>query len=112
MPPIVRRAEDADRQAWDTFVASRPEGDLLQAWAWGACTALADERPARILVEDDGRLRGVAQVLLRTAGFGRQVAYAPHGPIWDRSARDADRVFAWLIHGLRTLARKERALVV
>jgi lipid II:glycine glycyltransferase (peptidoglycan interpeptide bridge formation enzyme) len=49
---------------------------------------------------------------MRSAGFGRQVAYLPHGPVWDRSAPDADRVFAWLIHGLRTLARKERAIVV
>ena len=49
---------------------------------------------------------------MRTAGFGRKVAYIPHGPLWDRSAPDADRIFAWLIQGLRTLARKERALVV
>jgi lipid II:glycine glycyltransferase (peptidoglycan interpeptide bridge formation enzyme) len=112
MPPIARRAHDTDRPAWDGFVASRPEADLLQAWGWGECTALANEPPRRILVEDGGRLRGIAQALLRPAGFGRQVAYVPHGPIWDRSAPDADRVFAWLIHGLRTLARKEKALVV
>ena len=112
MPAIVRRADDTDRPAWDTFVSSRPEADLLQAWGWGACTALAGEPPLRILVEDAGTLRGVGQVLMRSAGFGRQVAYLPHGPVWDRSAPDADRVFAWLIHGLRTLARKERAIVV
>jgi peptidoglycan pentaglycine glycine transferase (the first glycine) len=112
MPPIARRADDTDRQAWDSFVSSRPEADLLQAWGWGACTALADERPVRILVEDAGKIRGVAQVLMRRAAFGRQVAYVPHGPIWDRAAGDADRIFAWLVHGLRTLARKERAILV
>ena len=112
MPPIVRRAHDVDRPAWDAFVASRPDGDLLQAWGWGECTALAGEPPIRILVEDGGAVRGIGQVLIRSAGFGRQVAYLPHGPVWDRSAPDADRVFAWLIHGLRTLARKERAIVV
>jgi lipid II:glycine glycyltransferase (peptidoglycan interpeptide bridge formation enzyme) len=112
MPPIVRRADDTDRPAWDAFVALRPEADLLQAWGWGACTALAGEPPIRILVEDAGTIRGVGQVLMRSAGFGRQVAYLPHGPVWDRSAPDADRVFAWLVHGLRTLARKERAIVV
>jgi lipid II:glycine glycyltransferase (peptidoglycan interpeptide bridge formation enzyme) len=112
MPPIARRADDTDRSAWDAFVASRPEADILQAWAWGACTALAAERPIRILVEDGGRIRGVAQVLMRDAPFGRQIAYVPHGPVWDRSAPDADRIFAWLLQGLRTLARKERAIVV
>ena len=112
MPPILRRADPTDRPKWDEFVASRPEADLLQTWAWGECTALAGEPPARLLLDDDGRIRGVAQALMRSAGFGRQVAYVPHGPIWDRSALDADRLFAWLLQGLRTLARRERALVV
>jgi peptidoglycan pentaglycine glycine transferase (the first glycine) len=112
MPPILRRADDTDRPAWDAFIASRPEADLLQTWAWGECTALADEPPARLLLDDDGQIRGVAQALMRPAGFGRQVAYVAHGPVWDRSAHDADRLFAWLLQGLGTLARKEKALVV
>lgn len=112
MPPILRRADDTDRPAWDAFIASRPEADLLQSWAWGECTALAGEPPARLLLDDNGVIRGVAQALMRPAGFGRQVAYVAHGPIWDRSAPDADRLFAWLLQGLRTLARKEKALVV
>ena len=112
MPPLVRRADDTDRPAWDAFIAARPEADLLQAWAWGECCALAGEPPVRILLEDAGQIRGVAQALLRAAGFGRQVAYVAHGPIWDRSATDANRLFAWLLQGLRTLARKEKALVV
>ena len=112
MPPILRRADDTDRPAWDEFIASRPEADLLQSWAWGECTALAGEPPARLLLDDNGHIRGVAQALMRSAGFGRQVAYVAHGPIWDRSAPDGDRLFAWLLQGLRTLARKEKALVV
>jgi lipid II:glycine glycyltransferase (peptidoglycan interpeptide bridge formation enzyme) len=112
MPPLVRRADDTDRPTWDAFVASRPEADLLQTWAWGECTALANEPPARLVLEDAGQIRGVAQALMRPAGFRRQVAYVAHGPIWDRSAPDADRLFAWLLQGLNSLARKEKALVV
>jgi lipid II:glycine glycyltransferase (peptidoglycan interpeptide bridge formation enzyme) len=112
MPPVVRRADDTDRPAWDAFVASRPEADLLQTWAWGKCTALANEPPARLVLEDAGQIRGVAQALMRPAGFGRQVAYVAHGPLWDRAAPDADKLFAWLLQGLHTLARKEKALVV
>jgi lipid II:glycine glycyltransferase (peptidoglycan interpeptide bridge formation enzyme) len=112
MPPLVRRADDTDRPAWDAFVASRPEADLLQAWGWGECTALADEPPIRLLLEDHQRIRGVAQALMRPAGLGRRVAYVPHGPVWDREASDADKLSAWLLQGLRTLARKEKAIVV
>ena len=112
MPPILRRADDTDRPAWDAFIGSRPEADLLQSWAWGEATALAGEPPVRILLEDAGQIRGVAQALVRPAGFVRQVAYVAHGPVWDRSASDADRLFNWLLQGLRTMARQEKALVV
>jgi len=112
MPPLVRRTTDADRPAWDTFVASRPEADLLQSWAWGECSALAGEPPARIVLDDEGTFRGVAQALMRPAGFGRQVAYVAHGPIWERSAPNADQLLRWMFHGLRLLAKEERALVV
>jgi lipid II:glycine glycyltransferase (peptidoglycan interpeptide bridge formation enzyme) len=112
LPPIARRADDTDRPRWDAFIASRPEADLLQAWGWGECTAMAGEPPYRILVEDGGQIQGVAQTLIRRGAFGRQIAYVPHGPVWDRSAPNADRIFAWLAQGLRTLALKEKALVV
>jgi lipid II:glycine glycyltransferase (peptidoglycan interpeptide bridge formation enzyme) len=112
MPPVVRRATEADRPAWDAFVASRPEADLLQSWAWGECTALAGEPPARFVLDDEGTIRGVAQALMRPAGFGRQVAYVAHGPVWERSAPNADQLLTWMLHGLRLLANEERALVV
>ncbi len=112
MPPVVRRATEADRPAWDAFVASRPEADLLQSWAWGECSTLAGEPPVRIVLDDEGTIRAVAQALMRPAGFGRQVAYAAHGPIWERSAANDGQLLAWMLHGLRLLANEERALVV
>ena len=108
----VRAALAADRPAWDAFLASRPEADLLQAWAWGEAAAVTDEVPHRIVVEEQGVLRGAAQVLVRPAGFGRSVAYVPHGPVWDRSAPDANELFGTLLEALRGLAADERALVV
>lgn len=112
MPPMLRRPTDADRPAWDEFVASRPEGDLLQAWAWGECSALTDEPPVRVLLEEEGRIRAVAQALIRPAGFGRKVAYVAHGPVWDRTAADADELFRSLLVGARALGEDHRALVV
>ncbi len=108
----VRRAAEADRPAWDAFVASQPEGDLLQAWAWGECTALAGEPPARLLAEDAGRIRGVAQALMRPAGARRTVAYVAHGPVWDRGAPDDDAILDAILDGLRELAREQHAMVV
>jgi len=110
---IVRRATDGTREAWDAFVAARPEADILQTWAWGEVMAGAGERPARIVARGaDGRLRGVAQALVRPTTAGRSVLYVPHGPVWEREAADGDDVLTALLRGLRTLGREERGIVV
>lgn len=109
----VTPAAEADRERWDAFVAARPEGDPLQMWSWGTCAALAGEPPVRILAETlDGRVRGVAQALVRPAGMGRSVAYVAHGPVWEREADDADRLVGALLDGLRQVGALERAIVV
>ncbi len=109
----IRLATEHDRPAWDSFVAGRPAGDLLQAWGWGECQALTGERPVRLLAEArDGSLRGVAPARVRPAGFGRSVAYVAHGPIWERDAPDGDRLLGALLDGLREAAADAHAIVV
>jgi lipid II:glycine glycyltransferase (peptidoglycan interpeptide bridge formation enzyme) len=109
----VRLAAPPDREAWDAFVAGRPEADPLQAWAWGEANATAGEPPLRVIAKrDDGAIAGLAQLLVRSAGFGRSVVYAPHGPLWDRDAPDAGAVLDTLVQAIRDQARTERAIVV
>lgn len=104
---------DADRTAWDAFLASAPEGDPLQCWAWGDAVRLTGERPIRLAVRDGtDSILGIAQVLARPTRFGRQVLYAPHGPVWRRDGPEAGDVLACLLTGLRDLGRAERAIVV
>jgi lipid II:glycine glycyltransferase (peptidoglycan interpeptide bridge formation enzyme) len=95
LPDVAREARTEDRERWDSFVVSQPEGDPLQAWAWGEAHAGSPERPIRWLVENgDGRIRAVMQVLARPAGFGRGIAYSPHGPLWDRDVAGGEAATA------------------
>jgi len=111
MDVVIASADD--RQAWDAFVASRPEADPLQSWAWGEANATAGERPVRLLATGDGgSVRGVAQLLVRSAGFGRSVVYVPHGPVWERDAPDASDLLGRLVGGVHDRAKAERAIVV
>jgi peptidoglycan pentaglycine glycine transferase (the first glycine) len=114
MTLAVRRATEADRADWAAFIESRPEADLLQAWAWGEAGAdEPGERWSRLLVADgSGAIRGVAQVLARGTSFGRTIQYVPHGPVWDREADDAAEVMARLITGLRSHGRKSKGVVL
>jgi lipid II:glycine glycyltransferase (peptidoglycan interpeptide bridge formation enzyme) len=110
----LREATPADRADWTDFVASRPEGDVLQSWAWGEAGAgERGEHWSRLLVADGGgHVRGVAQVLDRATAFGRTVLYVPHGPLWDRSGPDAAEVLARLLSGLKAHARARRGIVL
>ena len=109
----VRVATDADRPAWDGFVASRLEGDPLQLWAWGDVRAAEGEPPLRLMAtREDGTIAGLAGVLVRPTSFGRTVMYAPHGPLWMREAPDGAAILVALIDGMRAAARQRRAIVV
>jgi peptidoglycan pentaglycine glycine transferase (the first glycine) len=110
----LREAVATDRGSWNAFLASRPEGDVLQAWAWGQAGAgEPDEHWSRLLVIDaNGQPRGLAQVLDRKTSFGRTILYVPHGPVWDRGADDAAEVLARLLNGLKTHARSRRGIVL
>ena len=110
----LREASEGDRAGWSAFVSSRPEGDLLQSWAWGeAGNEEPGERWERLLVVDaGGHVRGVAQVLSRTTSFGRSVLYVPHGPLWDRDGDDAAEVLARLVAGLKAHARANKGIVL
>ena len=110
---VVRPAADADAGAWHAFLAARPEGDPLQAWPWGEAARISGERPGRLIARGaDGRVRGVAQALVRPTFAGGTVLYLPHGPVWEREATDGGDVLDALLAGLHALARRERGIVV
>jgi len=103
----------ADRASWDAFLASQPAGDPLQAWAWGDVAATGGERPLRLIARDGGGgVRGLAQLLVRPTAYGRHVLYAPHGPVWNRSADDAPELLDALLGAMAAIGRAERGIVV
>ena len=110
----LRPADETDRAGWNAFLASRPEGDVLQTWAWGLAGADdPDERWSRLLVVDGGgHIRGVAQILDHSTLLGRSVLYVPHGPVWDRDASDSAEVLARLLTGLKAHARRQRGVTL
>jgi lipid II:glycine glycyltransferase (peptidoglycan interpeptide bridge formation enzyme) len=110
----LRPAVGADREAWSTFLAARPEGDVLQSWAWGEASAgEPGEHWARLVLSGpDGRIRAIAQVLDRRTSFGRTILYVPHGPVWEREAPDAAELLGRMLHGLRVHARSRKGVVL
>jgi lipid II:glycine glycyltransferase (peptidoglycan interpeptide bridge formation enzyme) len=110
----LRTAVEGDRDPWTAFLASRPEGDVLQSWAWGDASAdEPDEHWERLVVsEGGGRIRAIAQVLDRRTAFGRTILYVPHGPVWEREASDSAEVLGRVLQGLRVHARSRKGVVL
>ena len=110
----LREADGADRADWTAFVASRPEGDVLQSWAWGEAGAGETGRGCSrlIVVDANGRTRGLAQVFERRSTFGQLDLEVPHGPLWDRDDADAAEVLARLLTGLKAHGTSRRATVL
>jgi lipid II:glycine glycyltransferase (peptidoglycan interpeptide bridge formation enzyme) len=75
----------ADRARYDAFVASRPDGDALQSWAWGEVKRSSGWAPTRLLVTDGADTLAAASVLRLVPMRGvPPILYAPRGPVWSR----------------------------
>ncbi len=73
--------EDA---AWDAFVASHPDGSLLQTTNWARLKNRFGWSSQRVWLKKDGRYAAGAQVLFRSAALGLvKIGYIPHGPLVD-----------------------------
>lgn len=77
-------ATAADRARYDAFVASRPDGDALQSWAWGEVKRTSGWLPLRFLALDDtGEVAAACSVLRLVPMRGvPPILYAPRGPVW------------------------------
>lgn len=78
-------ASAAERERYDAYVASRPDGDALQSWAWGEVKRASGWEPLRLLVTD-GATDVAACSLLRLVPMRGvpPILYAPRGPVWSR----------------------------
>ncbi len=74
----ITRCED--KQQWDNFVNDLG-GHPLQLWGWGDLKGAHNWRPTRLLWEQDGIVKGGAQVLVRPLPWPfRRLTYIPRGP--------------------------------
>ncbi|MCK4315294.1 MAG: peptidoglycan bridge formation glycyltransferase FemA/FemB family protein, partial [Anaerolineae bacterium] len=96
--------------AWDRFVAERPDAHVLQTSPWGALKAQFGWADERVGLSRGGELVAGAQVLYRRlpAGLGR-LAYVPKGPLVDWA--DEEQLAA-LLTALNHAARSRGAIAL
>ncbi len=70
----------SNHAAWNQFVGRLPEGDVLQAWEWGAVKS-PDWTPVRLGLFHGEALVGGASLLRRKLPLVGNFFYAPRGPL-------------------------------
>jgi lipid II:glycine glycyltransferase (peptidoglycan interpeptide bridge formation enzyme) len=97
-----------NRETWNTFVATSPNGHILQAWEWGALKERTGWEAVRLALVQKGHMRAAAQVLFRSLpyGFGT-LAYVPRGPVLDY---EDPVLFSATMQALRDLAATRRVV--
>jgi len=108
----LRPATDADREAWQAFLAATTAGDFLHDWAWAEVAAFDGQPQRRYVALEEGAVVAIVAAQERALAAGRTFWYVPHGPVLDYAApRAGDRLRA-VVLGLREVARRHRAIAV
>jgi len=93
---------------WDAFVATHPDGHILQTPAWADLKCAFGWSAARVGIREKGQLVAGAQVLFRSLAFGLlNIAYIPKGPLVDWSN---ESLVNFLFESLDNLCRSSNAV--
>lgn len=103
--PIVREFSEHEREEWDVFVRSAPNGHVMQGWSWGEYKSKLGFIVVRLAVLRDDTIVAAAQMLIRKA-FGIAIAYVPRGPV---CPSDDERSYEILVDALHQQARRHRS---
>lgn len=101
LPAARLLASPADHAAWNQFVGLLPEGDVLQAWEWGAVKS-PGWNPLRVAVFRGESIIAGAALLVRKLPLVGNFFYAPRGPLM-RDWADTD-TFRLLLGAIREQA--------
>lgn len=96
-----------EQSVFNTYVASHPNGSVLQTTHWGELKAMTGWDYYPLAVTEQGRIQAAALILIRSLPGGVfSVFYSPRGPLF--SSRTA---LNKLVEAVKELARKRRAII-
>jgi len=99
----LRISQSVEDAAWDTFLAQTPGGHHVQTSLWAQVKAMLGWRPVRLVVTQDERIVGGAQILLRPLPVVGKVGYVAKGPLF---AVEDPALITLVITELQRLARQ------
>lgn len=104
-----RLINTSEKRYFNDFVAHAPKGHILQSFEWGEIKGKGLWQPLRLMVENEkGQPLAALSILKRTIPvLGRNIFYAPRGPVGDVHNRE---LMDFLFEEVRSLARQHQAI--
>lgn len=108
MEYTVKWIDEKDKEEFNSFINSHPEGHALQLWEWGALKEKTGWTCHRLLLKTGEEIFAAATILARRLPFfGIPIFYCPRGPVVDMAAKEkVNAVF----RAIRELAKKQKAI--
>ncbi len=94
---------------WDAFLVGHPFGQHLQSSPWGQLKSKFGWQVIRVLVQEQERIVGGAQILTRSLPMGGKFGYIPKGPVVAPGRFD---VMGMLLDAIEKLAQAGRFLIL
>lgn len=104
-----RLLQSTEKEYFNNFVVQAPHKHVLQTWEWGEVKGKGQWQPYRMIIEQGEKQPVAALSLLarRIPVLGRQIFYAPRGPVGDLTNHE---VMDFLFSEVRKLAREKGAI--
>ncbi|MCB2180239.1 peptidoglycan bridge formation glycyltransferase FemA/FemB family protein [bacterium] len=96
-------------EEWENFLRSQPTGHHVQSSAWGIFKASSGMKVLRIIVKEEDKIVGGAQILLRSLPIIGSIGYITRGPV---AKDDRADILEFLFDHLETTAKEHQLLVL
>jgi len=78
---LIEIFKESDKQKWNDFVATAPDGGLLQSWEWGEFQTSLGRKTWRLAFLEADKIIGAALIIKYPLPLGKSYFYIPRGPI-------------------------------
>ena len=95
--------KENQKEKWDEFIASNPDGSFLQSWAWGDFQEAFGRKVWRLAMMENNEIVSAALIIKQGLPFGWNYFYCPRGII-------SQKLIELFFEEVKKLAEKEKVV--
>jgi lipid II:glycine glycyltransferase (peptidoglycan interpeptide bridge formation enzyme) len=100
--------KENQKDEWDEFIASNPNGSFLQSWAWGDFQEAFGRKVWRLAAMENNKIMSAALIIKHSLPFGWNYFYCPRPIIKVKSGKL--KVKSFFFEEVKKMVEKEKAI--